>query len=332
MNRQAINNENMPWIEKYRPNTLDEIIDHKIKIDILRKMSKTFNLPHLLFYGAPGSGKTSMIHACARDMYGENYKKFILELNASNDRGIETVRTLVCDFLKSGGNNIIKLVILDEADAMTNDAQSALKRIIETYSGVGRFCIICNNISKINQGIRSRCTEIKFTYLSPEQIKIKLREIIIIEKINITEDAIDRIIEINRDFRQILNLLQCLHFGIKNNSNEINFITSEYINKYVGIPTDEDVLRIIKILNTKNYKEASHKLIELYLENKWDLRDILKYLLKYIIENDDIHDNNKIKIIKTISDIENKVINQSDIKIQLHSLLAGWYQTFNTYN
>src|SRR5258706_4019893 len=201
---------NLPWIEKYRPNSLDEIIDHSEKIETLRALIRNKELTHLLFFGACGSGKTSMILAVAREMYGDQYKKYILELNASDDRGIETVSKKIPDFVQTTSNQI-RLVILDEADAMTNDAQSALRRVIEKYSKNSRFCLICNNINKIIPGLQSRCTKMRFAYLDTNKIKSKIQIIIASENVKITEDALERLITINRDFRQILNTLQCLH-------------------------------------------------------------------------------------------------------------------------
>ena len=200
----------LPWIEKFRPERLDDIVDHKDKIKTLRNLISKDQLTHMIFYGTPGTGKTSTILACAREMYGEDYRRYILELNASDERGIETVRKSIPDFVKISSSRI-KLVILDEADAMTNDAQSALRRIIEIYSKSARFCLICNDINKIITGLQSRCTLFNFGNLSPDQIKIKLVEIIAKENIKISDEAVDHLINISKDFRQILNTLQCLN-------------------------------------------------------------------------------------------------------------------------
>ena len=319
----------VPWMEKYRPTSLDEIIDHKIKIDTLRALIREKELPHLLFYGQSGTGKTSLVHCIAREIFGDNYKKHILELNASNDRGIETVRTQIPNFLKISSKEL-KIVILDEADAMTNEAQNALKRTIEIYSGVARFVIIANNISKIIAGLRSRCMETKFVYLSPTQIIGRLNEIVRIEHINITQDALERIIEINRDFRQILNVMQ----GIHNFNTAGDLITVDYVDTYLEVPTRADILNIVAILDQKtggDFRDASNQINDLYLANKWDLHDILKYLLRYVIDSPDISDNIKIKLVILISDIENKVVNQSDCLIQLQALLAGWMKSTFLY-
>jgi replication factor C subunit 3/5 len=140
--------ELLPWVEKYRPKNLDQIIDHSEKITVLRKMIDNKQLPHLLLFGLPGSGKTSIVLAAAREMYGDNYKNYIMELNASDHRGIDIVRTVIPEFVRVKSDKL-RLIILDEVDAMTQDAQSALRCVMEKSVKNCRFCLICNNITKI---------------------------------------------------------------------------------------------------------------------------------------------------------------------------------------
>jgi replication factor C subunit 3/5 len=206
--------DNLPWVEKYRPNSLNEMVSHEEIIQVLNKLIDNSKLPHLLFYGPPGTGKTSAIVACAKKMYGNNYKSMALELNASDDRGIDVVRDQIKEFagtrkLFSTG---IKLVILDEADAMTTDAQSALRRIIEKYTSNTRFCMICNYVNKIMPALQSRCTKFRFAPLKTEQITGKLDEICEAEKINITPSGKQAILDqAGGDMRRVLNLLQSAH-------------------------------------------------------------------------------------------------------------------------
>jgi len=174
----------LPWVEKYRPNSLDELIAHEEIIQILNKLIESNKLPHLLFHGPPGTGKTSTIIACAKKMYGANYSSMTLELNASDDRGIDVVREQIKEFAgtKKLFSTGVKLIILDEADAMTQDAQSALRRVIEKYTSNTRFCMICNYVNKIMPALQSRCTRFRFAPLRPEQIMGRLEAIVSAEK------------------------------------------------------------------------------------------------------------------------------------------------------
>lgn len=205
---------NLPWVEKYRPDSLEEMKGHEEIITVLNKLIDSSKLPHLLFYGPPGTGKTSTIVACAKKMYGPNYKSMALELNASDDRGIDVVRDQIKNFagtrkLFSTG---VKLVILDEADAMTTDAQAALRRIIEKYTSNTRFCMICNYVNKIMPALQSRCTKFRFAPLKTVQIVDRLDEVVVKENINITPKGKEAILgQACGDMRRVLNLLQSAH-------------------------------------------------------------------------------------------------------------------------
>ena len=171
--------EHLPFVEKFRPDSLADIVSHREIIDTVTKFVDEKKLPHLLFHGPPGTGKTSPIIAIARKMFGARYKNSVLELNASDERGIDVVRNQIKSFcatqqIMSKG---IKLVILDECDAVTSSAQFALRRIIEKYTKTTRFCLICNYVSKIIPALQSRCTRFRFSPLAPEHVSQRLDEI-----------------------------------------------------------------------------------------------------------------------------------------------------------
>jgi len=316
----------LPWIEKYRPETLDAIIDHKDKINTLRSLISRNELTHLIFYGLPGTGKTSMILACAKEMYGDQMSKYILELNASDDRGIETVRKKIPDFVKSTSYKI-RLVILDEVDAMTNDAQSALRRVIEKYSKNSRFCLICNNINKIIPGLQSRCTKMRFGHLNVAEITTKLSHIINEEGIKITQPALERLVMLNRDFRQILNTLQCLHIIKLNQEIDYKPIEPDEINEYLGVPTDQNIDEIITILFNPSFHHACVTINDLFKSNQWNLTDIIHRLTEYIVKDQKLAQKQKYYIIDRLSDIEFKLSHSNDAEIQLYALVSAFQQS-----
>lgn len=269
---------------------------------------------------------TSLILACAREMYGDQYNRYILELNASDDRGIETVRKKIPDFVRSSSNKI-RLVILDEVDAMTMDAQSALRRVIEKYSKSSRFCLICNNINKIIPGLQSRCTKMRFGYLKSTEICNKLSHIIQNENVKITEPALERLTSLNKDFRQILNTLQCLHIIKLNQGNDYPPIEPDEINEYLGIPTDNNVCEIVKILFDQSFNKACTVVNDLFKNNQWGLPDLIHKLSEYIIRNPTMPEKQKYFIIDRLSDIEFKLSHSNDAEVQLYALVGAFQQS-----
>ncbi|GLD91704.1 hypothetical protein PINS_up000237 [Pythium insidiosum] len=206
----------LPWVEKYRPKNVDEISHQEHVVATLKTSIQNGQLPHLLFYGPPGTGKTSTIVAVARQLYGPDFRKNgrFLELNASDDRGIKVVREKVKSFAQgaissSSGMPPFKIIVLDEADSMTGDAQSALRRMMENYSKVTRFCLICNYVSRIIEPIASRCAKFRFSPLEKVSMASRLRYIAQEEKLSVREEVVDSLLECsNGDLRKAINTLQ----------------------------------------------------------------------------------------------------------------------------
>lgn len=207
----------LPWIEKYRPVNLTQVVSHDTIVKSLNSFIEKKTLSHLLFYGPSGSGKTSIIMCCANKLYGEYVNCMVLQLNASNERGIETVRTKIKNFVTNQNNifttgeckSMFKLVVLDEIDSMTVEAQGMLRQTIEKNSSTTRFCLICNDIDKINVALQSRCTLFRFPTVGPNHVKDKLKEIIKKETITCNDAAINAIVKISKgDLRTAINTLQ----------------------------------------------------------------------------------------------------------------------------
>ncbi|KAG6530029.1 hypothetical protein ZIOFF_012250 [Zingiber officinale] len=206
-----------PWVEKYRPQSLADVAAHRDIIDTIDRLTSENRLPHLLLYGPPGTGKTSTILAVARKLYGAQYKNMILELNASDDRGIDVVRQQIQNFasarsLSFGTKSTVKLVLLDEADAMTKDAQFALRRVIEKHTKSTRFALICNHVNKIIPALQSRCTRFRFAPLDSSNIRERLEHVIKAEGGLFKADPIHAILLDNLDQSAMVVETDLLHF------------------------------------------------------------------------------------------------------------------------
>ena len=215
-------------VEKYRPNTLDDVSGHQDILATINKFIDQNRLPHLLLYGPPGTGKTSTILALARRIYGAaNMRQMVLELNASDDRGIDVVREQIKTFAstkqiftsaRSGGSSMagFKLIVLDEADAMTSTAQMALRRIMEKYTTNTRFCIIANYSHKLSPALLSRCTRFRFSPLKEGDIRVLVDKVVEEEHVQIRGEAVDALVKLSKgDMRRALNVLQACHASSK---------------------------------------------------------------------------------------------------------------------
>jgi replication factor C subunit 3/5 len=325
----------LPWIEKYRPTTLNKIISNTNVIKLLKTCVSRSHFPHhLLFYGPPGTGKTSAIMASAKEMFGEYYSYMVLELNASDDRGIETVRTRIRQFVmtenamrdKSTGS--LKLVILDEIDAMTDDAQSILRNMMERFANNARFCLICNYVSKINPALHSRCTSLRFAPLFPNEIKKRTKEILDIEEITYTDEGIDVVVSYcDGDMRKVLNLVQSTSMAHKT-------ITKKLINTCVGYPQREEIEQFVGHLTSK--KSFADKFTSLTTLRKacalslvdmvHEIYDNLIYSLidkeKAIPIFNKFDDITKATILSDLREIEINQLANATVDIQIAALLG----------
>jgi replication factor C subunit 3/5 len=208
----------LPWVEKYRPAGLEDLVSQEAVVATLQGFLDKGQLPHLLLYGPPGTGKTSTILACARRMYGAAAPHMVLELNASDDRGIDVVRHQIKDFATSSmlfaRPGDVRLVVLDEADAMTQDAQFALRRMIEAHAKRTRFCLICNNVNKVIPALHSRCTRFRFQLLRPELMRARVAAVAAAEGVRLTKSGLEALLRLaHGDMRRVLNVLQATALG-----------------------------------------------------------------------------------------------------------------------
>lgn len=208
----------IPWVEKYRPKTIDDVIEQQEVVSVLRKCLSGADLPHFLFYGPPGTGKTSTMIAAAHQLFGDMYKERILELNASDDRGIQVIRDKVKTFAQQSASAFsidgkpcppFKIVILDEADSMTHAAQAALRRTMEKETKSTRFCLICNYVSCIIQPLTSRCSKFRFKPLAQSTMLSRLQHICEQEKVQCDSESLQTLIDTSGgDLRRAITCLQ----------------------------------------------------------------------------------------------------------------------------
>ncbi len=326
---------NISWVEKFRPKNLDEVESQEDIIVSLKNCIKTKNIPHLLFFGPSGCGKTSTILALAKEIFGTKYwDDRVIELNASDERGIKVVREKIKRYAMNSvsiDNDIPpwKIIILDEADNMTSDSQFALRKIMEDYSKVTRFCIICNYHNKIIDPIVSRCSMYRFKPIPKENIYKKLKDICNQENTIIDDENIKLIESISRgDMRKAINFLQrCRNFGnfLTNNTKEnLNKINSELIQNISGIISYELLENFFDICYKGNMKEAD-KMIDYFYKNSFSLTLVIPYLLNIIIKHKKLNDNTKSLIVQKILSIDNNLLNGCDELIQYNRLAYSLY-------
>jgi len=311
--------EYLPWIEKYRPSLINEIVSHTQIIDTIKKLIKSNILPHLLFYGPSGTGKTSTIMAIAHELYGNNIRLMIMKLDASDDRGINSVREDIKGFADKTNMFVsgVKLIILDEADSMTVDAQFALRRIIEKYSDTLRFCLICNYENKIIPAIKSRFANFRFGIINESHICERLSYIASQENININNDAINIISKISKgDLRKAINLLQTITM-------QTNNIDVDICYKLSGIPITKDVINILNLLNdnTISYKNKYFTIYNFINnpKNNYSLQTLIKEIFNYIIESKNTYYNPLI--ISKLANLENIILKNTNNDIYISGLI-----------
>ena len=311
------------WTDKYKPTDLSDIVSHQSHLKILETLLKTSNLPHTIFYGRSGIGKTSTITSFSKKMYPTNSKYYILELNASDERGIEIIRDKIKVFASTTNLFLkgVKLVILDEADLMTYDAQTALKKIIDLYMLNCRFCIICNNINKIIPAIQSRCMKIRFEPIDYTSALEKLTYICKNENINISKNALDIVInQSDHDLRKMINLLQSVYITSGSKKIMVN-----HIYNYINIINEKEQNLFKIIIKTKSYNTIYDQLHKYILTYNYSIVDIIKLIINYIHQiklSDKSKNDILIDSIIELADLEYNISSGHDPQISSAMLVT----------
>jgi len=309
--------ESIVWSEKYRPKKLNEIINQKHVIERIKAFVSDKNLPNMIFAGTPGSGKTTTALAIAHELYGDSWRQNVLETNASDERGIDTIRNKVKDFARtrSFGNASFKIIILDEADALTTEAQQALRRTMESFTNTSRFILICNWSSKIIEPIQSRCVMFKFRALDENDQKRYLERIVKEEKLKIDDNAVSAIIYLAEgDLRKVANFLQAsAALGKK--------ITEEVVYDVSSHAKPGQVKTMVEFALKGRFEDARKILNDMLLKQGLSGEDVVKEIHKQIYTLD-LTNKEKVELIGKVGEYEYRLTQGSNDLIQLEALLA----------
>ncbi|RFU32017.1 hypothetical protein B7463_g4328, partial [Scytalidium lignicola] len=353
-----------PWVEKYRPKTLNDVTAQDHTITVLQRTLQSSNLPHMLFYGPPGTGKTSTVLALAKELYGpELIKSRVLELNASDERGISIVREKVKDFARMQLSQPspayrekypcppYKIIILDEADSMTQDAQSALRRTMETYSRITRFCLICNYVTRIIDPLASRCSKFRFKSLDQGNAIKRVEEIAQKEGVKLEDGASNTLIKCaDGDLRKAITFLQSAARLVgavapvkKDGEDDVDamdvdetggkLVMVKTIEEIAGVIPDATIDGLVKAMQPKSkglVYEAVAKVVTDMVADGWSATQILSQLFQTIIYNESIPDIQKNKITLVFSEVDKRLLDGSDehltildMALRISNILSG---------
>ena len=307
---------NVMWVEKYRPKKITELVNQKEVVNSIKSLLKNqTEIPHLLFSGSAGVGKTTTALCVSKEILGEHWRDYTLELNASDERGINMVRERVKKFSRFAGLDTkipFKIIILDEADEMTSDAQTALRRIVEDTSKICRFILIANNLSKIINPIQSRCVVFKFTKISDNDIISQLKFIAKKENVKFDEKGLSAICNYTGgDLRHAINILQ----ATASSGN----VTESIVKSVVGLTKTKDVQDVLKLALDGKITDARNKMIELVKVYGMSESDFLKYINQAVFNS---KVNNLEEILETIAKYDYRILVGANPEIQLSALLA----------
>ena len=315
----TLQNDSSIWTEKYRPKRFEELVGQDDIVKKVQGLTKSLNIPHLLFAGPAGTGKSTLALIVVKELFGSTWRENYLELNASDERGIEVVRQKVKDFArtKALGNVPFKIIFLDEADALTKEAQQALRRTMENYSGTCRFVMSCNYSSKIIDPIQSRCVIFRFKLLEKKDIEKRIKLIAEKEKLQLSEKTIEVLYEASEgDCRRVINLLQA-------SASISPSITPELIQTLTAGAKPAEIKIVLEYALSGDFLKAKEKLLDVMLKESISGTDIIKSIQKEVW-NLQIDDILKVKLTEKTGEIEFRLIEGSDEFIQLEALLASF--------
>ncbi|OAA63685.1 DNA replication factor c subunit [Niveomyces insectorum RCEF 264] len=351
-----------PWVEKYRPKTLSDVTAQDHTVTVLQRTLQASNLPHMLFYGPPGTGKTSTILALAKELYGPEFMKArVLELNASDERGIAIVREKVKDFARMQLTNPppgykarfpcppFKLIVLDEADSMTQDAQSALRRTMETYSKITRFCLICNYVTRIIDPLASRCSKFRFKSLDQGNARARLEDIAARERVPLGPGAVDTLIRCSDgDLRKAITYLQSAarlvgagkaaapagdddDDSMDVDASSTPTVTVQIIEDIAGVIPDQTIDRLVDAIRPAKARKGGGggagstyqsvaKVVEDMVADGWSAGQVVTQLYQAVVYDETVPDAQKNKIVLVFSEVDKRLVDGADEHLSILDL------------
>lgn len=305
------------WVEKYRPQKLSDVVGHAGIVERLTAYVKTGSLPHLMFAGPAGVGKTTCALALAKELFGDTWRQNFNELNASDERGIGVVRGKIKEFARTApmGHAPFRVILLDEADALTGDAQAALRRTMERFSSITRFVLSCNYSSKIIEPIQSRCAVFRFKPLASEEIKSALRRIAKVESLEIAADGLEAILYVaHGDLRKAINTLQVAASTGKT-------ITEDSVYETTSTAHPEEVRKLVEVALKGEFLAARTKLDDLLINYGLSGEDVVRQIHRSVFDLA-IPDMVKVRLVDRIGEAEFRLVEGSNERVQIEALLA----------
>jgi replication factor C subunit 2/4 len=304
-------NIKLPWIEKYRPKNANEILLEPFIKQKIEKILEQKSIPNMIITGEPGTGKTSTILFLAKQIYGSSYDENVLELNASDDRGLSIINNTIYPFCKKKNNGKLhKLVILDEADSITQKAQNLLSNIISEFRKNTRIVFICNDCSQIIESIQSRCIIIKYPKINSDNLHQKIKNICISESIEYDDNGINTLLFYSdHDIRHAINNLECIYYSF----GKLNEYT---VYRLIDKPKPHYIAELLKYCFENDYVKAINIIKELYNKG-YTPNDILLSFMKFLFEND------------SKSDLSEQIKIKEEIKLSIYEIISLSYIRVN---